>query len=119
MDFSALRELLVRSSSFRWATLFFWASLAVDIYIVCRFGSVIGTKYVCMYAFPIGLQLPVTWWRLAQCVNESRFTGSAGKRVADGDADQIDLSSLSFWLAFIPLMSLLFLLSVLGRGVHT
>ena len=118
MDFSALRELLSRSTSFRFATLFFWAALAVDIYIVCRFGSAIGTTYVCMYALPIGLQLLVTWWRLAQCVNKSGLTGPPRKRVAETDADEMDLSNLSFWLAFIPLMSLLFLLSVLGRGVH-
>lgn len=125
MYFATLWLLCLRSRSFLLATILFAGAFGIDVYIAVHYWAFLGARIVCVCALPIGLQLPLLWWRLGQYIARSHLLSPhiplvPSEREPERDATGevgMDLSGLSFWIAFIPCMCLLFLLFVLGRFV--
>ena len=119
MLFADVLALCKRSRPFLGATLLFAVAFGIDLYIAMHYWSILGARMVVAFSLPIGLHLPLTWWRLGSCIRRSADVSDARRSEASDaefkDVQELSLSDLSFWLAFLPSMSLFFLLFVLRR----
>ncbi len=117
------RQLILKLRPFRWATILFAIAFFVNMYIAICYWTILGARIIVGFSLPIGLHLPLTWWRLGRCIDRSYASSKNSFRDPAGEPEATELSSpgndlnhLSFWIAFLPTMCLLFLLFVLRRG---
>ena len=98
MKYAEVCTLCLRSRPFLWATVLFALALSVDAYIAVRYWTFVGVRMEVVFALPIGLHLPLLWWRLASCIERDRRSAHEYVDNRRRELEESDLIS--------PLMSL-------------